>query len=56
MVLRIVGIVIAVLVGLWIVGQVLNFLVPVLVVAALLAVGYGGYRMLKSRSQREIGR
>lgn len=56
MVLRIVGIAIAVVVGLWLVGQVFNLLLPVLIVGGVLAVGVGGYRVLKSRQRRSIGR
>jgi len=55
MVLRIVGIAIAVVVGLWLIGQVLNLLIPVLIVGGVLALGVGGYRVLKNRQQRSIG-
>jgi hypothetical protein len=55
MVLRIVGIAIAALVGLWLLGQVMQFIVAAVVVVAVLAAAVGGYRMIRNRSQRSIG-
>ena len=55
MVLRVVGIAIVALIGLWLLGQVLSFIGAALVVVAVLAVAVGGYRMIKGRSRRSIG-
>jgi hypothetical protein len=55
MVLRILGIVLVVVVGVWVIGQVLQLIVPALIVGALVIAGGVGYTAIKRRKQREIG-
>lgn len=56
MVLRILGIVLVVAVGVWLVGQVLQLIVPALIVGALVIAGGVGYTAIRRRNQRQIGR
>lgn len=55
MVLKILGVVLVAVVAFWLIGQVLQLIVPALVIGALVIAGGVGYTAIKRRNRRELG-
>lgn len=55
MVLRILGIALAVWLALWVIGAVFDFLVWALVIGGVIFLGAAAYSAVKGRKQRSIG-
>lgn len=56
MVLRILGIALAIWLALWVLGALFKFAVIALVIGAVIFVGAAAYSAIRGRSQRSIGR